>query len=134
MTKYSKFLFCDITSKLIQKRDISQHCPLLMEVIPFPLFCQKSEQYLFFVSLKNFYDVNTKKSKNHILWHHLQKNLKRELSHHLSLLIEVMSFPFSEAGQTIHDSKLLKLENKVFSKNVVPRGLTPKFVSSSITY
>ena len=77
-----------------------------MEVIPFPLFCQKSEQYLFFVSLKNFYDVNTKKSKNHILWHHLQKNLKRELSHHLSLLIEVMSFPFSEAGQTIHDSKL----------------------------
>ena len=47
-----------------------------------------------------------KKSENHILWHHLQKNLKRELSHHLSLLIEVMSFPFSEAGQTIHDSKL----------------------------
>ena len=80
MTKYSKFLFCDITSKLIQKRDISQHCPLLMEVIPFPLFCQKSGQYLFFVSLKLLWCQYKKVQKSYFVASPAKEFKKRTIS------------------------------------------------------
>ncbi len=52
------------------------------------------------------------------------KNLKRELSHHYSLLIEVMSFPFSEAGQTIHDSKLQNCNCQALVKGKIWTGAT----------